>query len=49
MDDGFELQFGNIKIIVMPDVFGSSQVDTDAAHTELLRTDVNTYKTSPCV
>jgi len=47
MDEGFELQFGNIKIIVMPDVFGSSQVEPDQAHTEIKRTDANTYKTYP--
>ncbi|HEY0608011.1 MAG TPA: hypothetical protein VGD35_00115, partial [Chitinophaga sp.] len=47
MNDGFELQFGNIKIIVMPDAFGSSQVPADEAHTEITRTDANTYKTYP--
>jgi hypothetical protein len=47
MDAGFEFQFGNIKIIVLPDVFGSSAVKPDQAHTEIKRTDTNTYKTFP--
>lgn len=46
-EGGFTLQFQNIKIVVKPDVFNSSEVAADEAHTELKRIDSEAYKTKP--
>jgi hypothetical protein len=46
-EGGFALQFENIKIVVKPDVFNSAAVAANEAHTEIERTDSETYKTKP--
>lgn len=46
-EGGFSLQFENIKIVVKPDVFNSTAVAADEAHTELKRVDTVSYKTKP--
>src|SRR5262249_2064445 len=46
-EGGFEVQFENVKIVVKPDVFNSTAVAADEAHTELKRIDSVTYMTKP--
>ncbi|PSL44325.1 uncharacterized protein DUF4157 [Chitinophaga niastensis] len=46
-DGGYTVQFKNIKIVVKPDVLNSKEVKEDAAHTQILRTDSDTYNSRP--